>query len=134
MAEWLISAVAKQTGVSPPTIRYYEEIGLLPATTRSSAGYRRYSDAAVEELRFIKKAQALGFSLEEIGEILQLSRSGRTACTHVLSLAEHHVALVEQRIRQLQQFRDRLDAEISKWRQQEASITCEGLCRFITGT
>src|SRR6058998_3605207 len=83
MAGLLIGEVAKRAGVSAPTVRYYEEVGLLTRAPRSSAGYRRYADGTIEELRFIRKAQALGFSLEEIGEILKLSRAGRTPCSHL---------------------------------------------------
>src|SRR5688572_7789287 len=101
MAGLLIGDVSKRTGVSTPTIRYYEDIGLLPSPVRSGGGYRRYSDATVEELQFIRKAQALGFSLDEIKEILRLSRSGKAPCAHVLSMAHKHLAAVDDRIRQL---------------------------------
>lgn len=130
MAGLLIGDVAKRAGVSSPTIRYYEEIGLLPAPLRSSAGYRRYSERTVQELRFVRKAQRLGFSLDEIGEILRLSRSGRTPCGHVLSLAHQHLAAVDERIRRLQAFREHLAAELAKWDGQRTP-TCDGLCRII---
>ncbi len=68
MTTFLIGDVAAQTGVPTPTIRYYERLGLLSPAARSRAGYRRYSETAIEELRFVRKAQALGFSLEEVGE------------------------------------------------------------------
>jgi DNA-binding transcriptional MerR regulator len=130
MAGLLIGDVAQRAGVSAPTIRYYEEIGLLPAPSRSSTGYRRYAETTIEELRFIRKAQALGFSLDEIAEILKLSRAGRTPCEHVLSVAHHHLAAVDERIRQLQQFRDQLAAELAKW-DGEPTPTCRGLCQII---
>lgn len=132
MAGLLIGDVAKRAGVAPPTIRYYEEIGLLPSPPRSSAGYRRYSETTVEELRFIRKAQALGFSLDEIGEILRLSRSGKTPCSHVLTVAQQHLAAVDERIRQLQRFRVQLAAELAKWDGKETP-TCRGLCQIIAG-
>lgn len=130
MAQWLISAVVEQTGVPAATIRYYEEIGLLRATSRTEAGYRRYSDAAVDELRFIRKAQALGFSLDEVGQILQLTRAGETSCARVLELTSRHVAALDERIGDLQRLRDRLDRELQKWTMQ-GTATCAGLCRFI---
>src|SRR5688500_11106418 len=104
----LIGDIARQADVTPSTIRYYEEIGLLTAPPRSDAGYRRYSAATLEELEFIKKGQGLGFSLEEIGEVLKLSRSGEAPCSHVLELAERNLAAAEDRIQQLRAFRDRL--------------------------
>ena len=130
MAGLLIGDVAQRAGVSAAAIRYYEEIGLLPPPSRSASGYRRYSESTVEDLRFIRKAQALGFSLDEIGEILKLSRSGRTACSHVLSLAHQHLAALDERIRQLQQFRAQLAAEVAKW-DGKKTPTCEGLCQII---
>lgn len=130
MAGLFIGAVAKRAGVSPPTIRYYEDIGLLASPLRSSTGYRCYSDATVEELRFVRKAQSLGFSLDEIGEILRLSRSGKTPCSHVLTVAHRHLAAVEERIRHLQVFRERLGAELAKWDGKQTP-TCRGLCQII---
>lgn len=130
MAGLLIGAVAKRAGVSPPTIRYYEDIGLLVPPVRSPAGYRCYSEATVEELRFVRKAQALGFSLDEIGEILRLSRSGTTPCSHVLAFARRHLAAVEERIRHLHVFRELLAAELGKWDGTQTP-TCRGLCQII---
>lgn len=131
MSALLIGDVAERAGVPTPTIRYYESIGLLKPAARSSAGYRRYSEHAVEELRFIKKAQALGFSLDEVGEILTLSRSGKAPCEEVLSLAHQHLAAVDERLRQLHVFRDQLASELAKWDRQKTGVTCDGLCQFI---
>jgi DNA-binding transcriptional MerR regulator len=132
MAGLLIGTVARETGLSVPTIRYYERLGLLSQAPRSAAGYRRYGKEAVEELRFVKKAQALGFSLDEIKDILTLSRSGAKPCAHVLDLARHHLRAVEQRIAQLTRFRGQLAGEIAKW-EGVAEPACDGLCQIITG-
>lgn len=132
MTGLLIGDVAERTGLSAPTIRYYESIGLLTPPPRSATGYRRYTQTTVEELRFIKKAQGLGFSLEEIGEILKVSRAGDTPCAHVLDLARRHLRAVEDRIRQLTRFRDQLAGEIAKWDGEQAP-TCRGLCQIIVG-
>ena len=132
MAGLLIGEVARRAGVTAPTIRYYEEIGLLPSAPRSASGYRRYSGATVEEVQFIRKAQALGFSLDEVREILTLSRSGQVPCSHVLSLAHQHLAAVDERIRRLQKFRRQLAADVAKWDRRQAATTCTGLCRFIS--
>ena len=130
MAGLLIGDVAERTGLTAPTIRYYESIGLLTRPARSATGYRRYSESTVEELRFIRKAQALGFSLDEIGEIFKLSRAGRTPCAHVLDLAKRHLKAVDERLRQLARFRDQLAAEIGKW-DGVKEPTCDGLCQII---
>ena len=130
MAGLLIGEVAERTGLSSPTIRYYESLGLVAAPPRAASGYRRYSDTTVEELRFIKKAQGLGFSLDEIGEILKLSRAGDTPCSHVLDLSRRHLRAIDDRIQQLTKFRDQLDGEIKKW-DGEREPTCRGLCQII---
>ena len=127
-----IGEAAKRAGVSPPTIRYYEEIGLLPKPARSSAGYRRYTDDTVANLQFIRKAQAIGFSLDEIAQILQLSRSGQQPCGHVVTLAQQHLAAVDERIRRLQMFRKQLAAEVAEWEKQQPGAACGGLCQLIT--
>ena len=128
----LIGDLAGLAGVTPPTIRYYESIGLLKRAPRSEAGYRRYSAQAVDELRFIRKAQGLGFSLHEVSEILELSRSGQEPCSHVLSLGHRHLAALDERMRQLESFRQHLAAELTRWdRQQRAGSTCDGLCQLI---
>lgn len=130
MARYLIGEVATRTGLTVPTIRYYERIGLVRPPARSAAGYRRYGDATVEELAFIRKAQTLGFSLEEIAQILALSRAGRAPCQHVLDLARRHLAAVDDRIRQLTGLRRQLAGEIEKW-PRTPQPDCRGLCQII---
>lgn len=132
MPSLLIGDVAERTGLNPPTIRYYESLGLLTPPARSATGYRRYTERMVEELHFVRKAQSLGFSLEEIGEILKLSRSGAAPCAHVLDLARQHLTAVEGRIAQLARFREQLAGEIQKW-DGARQPTCEGLCEIISG-
>jgi DNA-binding transcriptional MerR regulator len=129
----LIGDIARLSDITPATIRYYEEIGVLSAPRRSQSGYRHYSEAALEELLFIKKGQGLGFTLEEIREILRISRAGEAPCSHVLELAERNLAAAEERIRHLQEFRNRLAAQIARWR-GKSMANCNGgkLCEIIT--
>ena len=128
----LIGEVARRTGFPAPTIRYYEDIGLLKKPSRAESGYRSYSSKTVEELLFIRKAQTLGFSLEETGEILQLSRSGRKPCERVLALTHKHLDAIDERIRDLRRFRKYLAAEVSKWDREGTAVTCNGLCQWIS--
>lgn len=125
-----IGEIAERAGVTAPTVRYYESIGLLKKPARSNAGYRRYSEATVAELGFINKARALGFSLEEIGEIVQLTRSGRRPCARVIDLAKTRLADVDGQMRKLAAFRTQLATEISRWEGPGAPAG-EGMCQMI---
>ena len=129
----LIGDVARLSDTTPATIRYYEELGLLTAPPRSNAGYRHYGDAALEEIQFIKKGQSLGFSLQEIGEILKIGRAGEAPCSQVLEMAERNLVATEERIRRLHAFRDRLGELVARWKGKPAPKGCSagGLCEII---
>jgi MerR family copper efflux transcriptional regulator len=100
-----IGTVARRTGVPAKTIRYYEQIGLIGAATRSENGYRVYDDRDAETLRFIHHARGLGFSVKDVGELLALWRDrGRTAA-QVKALALEHVREIDARIAELQRMR-----------------------------
>lgn len=101
-----IGALAKRAGVGIDTVRYYERTGLLEPSARLASGYRRYSDAEVSRLRFIRKAQTLGFSLKEIRDLLALSSSRDVA--RVKRSAQTKLADVTQRIAELERIRDGL--------------------------
>ena len=130
MAALNIGEIAELAGVTAPTVRYYESIGLLKTPARSDAGYRRYSEATVRDLGFIRKARALGFSLNEISEIIQLTRAGRRPCTRVMVLAKQRLADVDEQMRQLAAFRNQLAAELTRWEEPNRS-GCDGLCEMI---
>jgi Cu(I)-responsive transcriptional regulator len=101
-----IGALAKRGGVGIDTVRYYERSGLLAPKTRLASGYRRYSAAEVARLRFIRRAQALGFTLNEVRELLALS--SRRDVARVKRAAQKKVIDVEQRIASLQRMRQGL--------------------------
>lgn len=103
-----IGEAATRSGISAKMIRHYEAIGLLPAGTRSESGYRLYSDKDVHELRFIKRARSLGFSLEQIETLLSLWRDKGRASADVKAMAQSHVAELDARIRELTDMRDSL--------------------------
>lgn len=106
-----IGALAKHAGVSIDTVRYYERSGLLAPKSRLESGYRRYSDAELARLRFIRRAQTLGFSLKEIRELLALS-SARDV-SRVKRVAQIKLADVEQRIDSLVRMRTALARLVS---------------------
>jgi|SRR5712692_4543747 len=107
-----IGELAKQAGVNIQTVRFYERRRLLPAPERKASGYRIYSDQDLYRLRFIRQAKALGFSLDEIRQILAMRARGACPCGQVLSLAEQHLRDVGQRIRQLARFKSELTAAV----------------------
>lgn len=133
MAGLRIGEAATRAGVSTATVRYYERAGLMPRAPRSTAGYRLYSDRAVEELRFVRRAQALGFTLDEIRGLLQLSRRGVAPCSRVMSLVTNHLALLDERIERLQAFRQQLASALERWRTDRCGFTSEGLCELLSG-
>ena len=85
------------------TIRLYESIGLLPRPARSQTNYRRYSDDAVDRLRFIGRSQSLGFEIEDIHQLLALSHRPSSTCQEVAVLATRHLADIERRLATLKQ-------------------------------
>jgi Hg(II)-responsive transcriptional regulator len=102
------SELAGRAGVNGETLRYYERRGLLDEPPRTSGGYRDYPDAAVGLLRFIKRAQELGFTLDEVEELLHLDGGGPDGCDAARALAEARKADLEARIADLQRMRDSL--------------------------
>jgi Cu(I)-responsive transcriptional regulator len=101
-----ISEAAAQAGVNVQTIRYYERRGLLPASTRRPSGYRELPDESVRVVRFIKRAQDLGFSLDEVAELLKLRRSKDRAKAR--AVASRRLKQIEQKIGELSAMRDAL--------------------------
>jgi len=104
-----IGQVADAAEVNIQTIRYYERRGLFPKPRRTPSGYRQYAEDAVGRIRFIKHAQELGFSLQEIQELLGLRVKRGAACDAVERKTRHKVEVVEQKIRNLQRMRRTLE-------------------------
>jgi len=102
-----IGKVAAQAGVGVDTVRFYEQAGLLKKAMRTAAGYRLYENGEVARLRFIRRAKALGFSLEEIRELLALNDGGGRRRS-VRAIAERRLAELEQRIEELDRVRQTL--------------------------
>jgi MerR family copper efflux transcriptional regulator len=105
----LIGDVAKQSGASRKAVRLYAEAGILPAPRRTEAGYRVYGADALDVLAFVRQAQRLGFSLDEIREIVAIQRSGLLPCPHVHGLVLRKRADLDRRLADLSGMRKRLD-------------------------
>lgn len=96
-----IGAVAKHTGLKVPTIRFYEQEGLIRAPVRTASGRRLYADADIRRLAFIKHARVLGFELDDIRSLLDLTDNPNRPCDEADRIARRHLAEVEQRLAQL---------------------------------
>ena len=104
------SELAKRCAVNTETLRYYEQRGLLPKPTRSASNYRLYSHDDVRRVRFIKRAQALGFTLKEIQELLSLRAAQGSRCADVLAQAESKIRDIDEKIQTLSRMRDTLSS------------------------
>ena len=103
-----IGQVAQKARVGVETVRFYEREGLLEEPPRRASGYRQYSEEVVTRLRFIKRAQQLGFSLKEISELLLLRVDAQTSCEEVKQRTEAKIAEVEQKMVELRRMRQAL--------------------------
>jgi len=116
-----IGALARAAGVNVETVRYYQRIGLLETPPRPARGYRRYPHSAVRRLRFVRRAQALGFSLREIAELLSLNDGD---CGEARVLAQRKLESVERRMADLARLRARLADMVEACRHNAGSHGC----------
>ena len=110
-----IGELAKQTGLAVGTLRYYSDLGLLQPIQRGDNGYRYYSQDASKQVEFIKKAQAIGFTLEEIKTILDVRDRGEKPCDLVQSLLDSKIKQLQIQIRSMTVFKTELEAYRSAW-------------------
>jgi DNA-binding transcriptional MerR regulator len=105
-----ISELAAASGTTPKTIRFYEQAGVLPEPTRTPSGYRDYGPEFVDRLGFVRRAQAAGLTLREVGQILAISDRGNTPCGHVRQVLADRVDQVRAQIAELVTLETHLDA------------------------
>jgi Cu(I)-responsive transcriptional regulator len=103
-----IGQAAKASGVSAKMIRYYESVGLIRPAARTGSNYRDFDAREVDELRFLRRARLLGFSVEEIARLLELWRDRARPSREVKAIAERHIAELDARIAQMQAMADTL--------------------------
>jgi Hg(II)-responsive transcriptional regulator len=100
-----ISEAADRAGVNVQTLRYYERRGLLPKPPRRASGYREFPADAIQVVRFIKRAQDLGFSLHEVEELLRLRRNSGRNRDRIRSVAEQRIRQIDQKLRELERMK-----------------------------
>jgi DNA-binding transcriptional MerR regulator len=132
IARYLTGRLAAAAGVGADTVRFYEKQGLLAKPPRSPSGYRLYGESAVRRLRFIRKAQALGFSLGEIKRILRLRANG-SACRCVMAMAAASLEETEQKLAELERLRGMLKANLENWKKhpQDGDRMAAEFCGLI---
>lgn len=114
----LIGEIAKDLGVRPGTLRYYEGLRLLPTPRRSAGGYRLYDGESQQRLVFIANAKSLGLTLREIRQIITTRNSGRLPCDSVRTMLSDHVRKIDQQIESLQALKSELQAILSSYRKR----------------
>lgn len=129
-----IGELAARTGISPKTIRYYEDIGLLPAPPRTRSGYRDYGEDAAARLGFVRAAASVGLTLGEIREVLAFRDRGEPPCAHVRQLIERHAADLSERITALTVMRADLQRLARRARARSGAATSDAaFCHIIEG-
>lgn len=104
-----IGEAAKSSGVSAKMIRHYESVGLFPEAVRTESGYRQYTDKEISTLRFIRQSRDLGFSIEQIRELLGLWQNRRRSSRQVRALAQAHLEELNSKLRELQEMKATLE-------------------------
>jgi len=125
-----IGEVSKQTGIAVGALRYYEKLGLIESK-RGDNGYRYYLSSAVRQVLFIKKAQALGFSLEEIGEVLTVHERGDVPCELVRSLLQEKIEKLASQIQDMVDFKAELEQYRDRWADTQPRPQPEDICPLI---
>ena len=128
----LIGEVAERTGVATKTLRYYEDIGLVPPPDRTPSGYRDYDDDVVDRLAFIRSAQAVGLTLGEIRGIVSLRDDGEAPCGHVLDLLRTRSREIDRTIRELRVLQRDLRTLVARaTRLDPSDCVAERVCHLI---
>lgn len=124
-----IGEIAAEFGLNPKSIRFYEGIGLLPSPRRADNGYRWYDDSDRERLRFIQQAKAVGLTLAEMREILDLRSGGTRPCERVQRLLDQKIATIDQQLQALADMRQ----ELVQLRATVTDVAVGRICGIIEG-
>lgn len=127
-----IGEVASRSGIGIEALRFYERSGLLGLPGRTQSGYRFYDEAVLQRLDFIKRAQVLGFSLDEIKRIIADKQAGRSPCLAVREIVRHRLEELDERLKEMRRYRRELGAALTQW---EKTGELDGhVCGLIEGT
>jgi DNA-binding transcriptional MerR regulator len=127
-----IGDVSRRSGVGVEALRFYEKSGLLDSPARTHSGYRVYGEDVLERLAFIKQAQALGFSLEEVRRIIDDARKGESPCDDVREIVRRRLAELDERLRELRRYREELKQTLREW--DEVGRAPGHICGLIEGS
>jgi Cu(I)-responsive transcriptional regulator len=120
-----IGDIAKRTGLKIETVRFYESEGLIDPPLRSGSNYRLYDRSHLDRLSFVKRSRDLGFTLDQVRDLLRLADDPRGSCDEVDAMAVRHIEEIDRKLADLHVLRD----EIAKWGRCDATIIAE--CRLI---
>ena len=132
MDELTIGNLARAAGVGVETIRYYQRRGLVEEPSKPMGGHRRYAPEAARRIRFIKRAQQLGFTLEEVTSLLALEDGG--SCRETRLLAEQKLAVIEGRLRDLSRMRELLRGLVSECAKGKRPCSCPIITTLMSDT
>ncbi len=110
-----IGDVSKKSGIGIEALRFYEKSGLLDKPSRTESGYRVYDASVLERLAFIKQAQALGFSLDEVKRIVEDARKGQSPCDDVREIVSRRLEELDERMREMRRYRKELASTLEEW-------------------
>jgi DNA-binding transcriptional MerR regulator len=127
-----IGEVSRLSGIGVEALRFYEKSGLLDRPGRTYGGYRLYDESVLERLAFIKQAQVLGFTLDEIKQLISHKSAGENPCAEVREIVRTRLTELNERIEQLIQYRDELTAALAEW--DEAGEREGHVCGLIEGS
>jgi len=127
-----IGEVSKRSGVGVEALRFYEKSGLLDRPSRTYSGYRVYGEEVLERLAFIKQAQALGFSLDEVRRIVEDARKGESPCDEVREIVRRRLSELDERLRELHRYREELQHTLAEW--DEVGRAPGHICGLIEGS
>lgn len=127
-----IGEVSKRSGISIEALRFYEKSGLLDRASRTESGYRVYSEEVLDRLAFIKRAQALGFSLDEIKRIIDDARKGESPCDEVREIVRQRMTEIDEKLRELHRFRKELQQTLAVW--DKVGRAPGNICGLIEGS